>query len=97
MAWLTKAEREISSITEQFPEIETDYVDPVLYRSLAEHLKPFWLLRQMHDYSQGYEAAKVKEYLEPEKFTEKDWFAISTICDFKRSWAFKQMEEWETR
>lgn len=75
--------------------IDTDYVDPALHRTLAEHLKSFWLLRQMHYYSQGYEAAKVKEYLEPEKFTEKDWLAISTVCEFKRSWAMKQLEEWE--
>jgi hypothetical protein len=62
---------------------------PLTLRSLNS----FWLLHQMHHYSQGYKATKVKEYLEPEKFTEKDWMAIATVCGFKRSWAIRQMEE----
>lgn len=93
MAWSTESEVDISSVTEAFPDIETDYIDPVLSRSLSEHLKSFWLLRKMHGYSDGYEASKVKQYLQPDKFTEKDWFAIATVCGFKKSWAFKQMGE----
>lgn len=76
-------------------EIETDYVDPILGRSLAEHLKTYWLVRSLYDYSAGYEANKVREVLEPQKFTEKDWIAIAKVCGFSRSWAIKQLEQYE--
>lgn len=95
MAWVTEKENTISSITAKFPDIETDYVDPALERSLTEHLKSYWLVREVYGYSAGYEANKVREILEPEKFTEKDWKAIAKVCGFSRSWAIRQLEGFE--
>lgn len=95
MAWSTETSLNINQVSATFPEVETDYIDPVLNRSLVEHLKSFWLLREMHGYSEGYEAAKVKQYLEKEKFSEKDWMAIAKVCSFSRSWAIRQLEEYE--
>ena len=92
MAWTTDLKQSINEITESFPGVQTEYIDPVLGRSLAEHLKSFWLLRQLHDYKPGYEAQKVCQYLEPGKFSEADWMAIAEVCGFKKSWAYKQME-----
>ena len=95
MAW-SKDGNPIASIKDKFPEnITTDYVDPVLGRSLVEHLKTYWLIKRIYDYSGGYEANKVKELLEPEKFTMNDWAAIAQVCGFRKSWALQQMEEYE--
>jgi hypothetical protein len=94
MAWASSTVQTIGSMQARFPDgIETDYIDPVLGRSLTEHLKTYWLIREMHGYKEGYEAARVKESLDSEKFTEKDWLAIAEVCGFKRSWAYRQMEE----
>ncbi|MBD3882136.1 hypothetical protein IFO70_10235 [Phormidium tenue FACHB-886] len=94
MAWVTEPDCKISEITAKFPDgLESDYVDPILGRSLVEHLKSYWLVKQMHGYSDGYEANKVKAYLEPEKFTERDWLTIAKVCGFGKSWAFRQIED----
>lgn len=73
-------------------DLECDYVDPALKRSLIEHLKSYWLIRHLYEYAEGYEANKVKEILEPEKFTIKDWLCIGKVCGFPTSWSYHQLE-----
>jgi hypothetical protein len=95
MAWATKETVVgVEQIQSRFPEgLESDYVCPVLGRSLVEHLKSHWLTRILYDYKQGYEANKVKEQLQPELFSEKDWHCIAAVCGFPKSWAYRQFEE----
>lgn len=96
MGWKSEEVLAIGKVEEKFPEgLDCDYVDPLLGRSLVEHLKSYWLIRQQHGYAQYYEANKVKQYLEPEKFTTKDWLCIAKVCGAKPSWAMKQLEEYE--
>jgi hypothetical protein len=96
MAWNIELQQSVSEISAKFPDnLECDYVDPAIGRSLVEHLKSYWLVRQLHGYADGYEANKVKTYLEPHKFTEKDWLCIAKVCNFGRSWAFRQLENLE--
>lgn len=96
MAWAANIETPIDKISEEYascPEVETDYVDPAIGRSLAEHLKTYWLVRRLYGYAPGYEANKIKETLETQKFTDRDWAAVARVCGFSKSWAGRQKQE----
>ncbi|MBW4514524.1 MAG: hypothetical protein KME11_04805 [Timaviella obliquedivisa GSE-PSE-MK23-08B] len=89
----TEKKVEIANVKDVFPaDLECDYVDPALGRSLVEHLKSYWLIRQLYRYADGYEANKIKEILEPQKFTIKDWTCIAKVCGFGMSWSYRQIE-----